>query len=148
MIWILATRGASTKLRNNPYTETPIEGVHSVVYKPGIAPIAYTGQEGEWGPAGTFERGLRRISGYVFSYHGLAAETLLSIEQDIDLVIRYRANSEKRKRTLKEVIFLGDAVVTVPGLNAGISELIGIPFRVQFPEVDDFSDHVVDEEDE
>lgn len=148
MIWILATRGASTKLVSSPYTETPIEGVHSVVYKPGITPIAYTGQEGEWGPAGTFDRGLWRISGYVFSYHGLVAETLFALEDDIDLIIRYRANTEKRKRTLKEVIFLGDAVVTVPGLNTGVSELIGVPFRVQFPEQDDFEDHVVDEEDE
>jgi len=39
---------------------------------------------------------------------------------------------------------VGDAMVTVPGLNAGVSELIGVPFRVQIPEGDTLADHVVD----
>lgn len=67
MIWILATRGAATKLRDSPFTETSIEGVHSVVYKPGIEPIAFSGADGEEGPEGTFGRGVQRVSGYVFS---------------------------------------------------------------------------------
>jgi len=145
MLWILATRGASTKLRSSPYTETPIEGVHSVVYKPGIAVFAFTGGE-LWDP-GTFARGLHRISGYVFSYHGLVAETLFASPDDIDLVIYYRADSGRRKRTITDVIFIGDATVTVPSVNEGVSELIGVPFRVQVPEGDDVWDHVVDEED-
>ena len=119
MIWILATRGASTKLRESPFTETAIEGVQSIIYKPGI-------------------------SGFVFSYDGDAAEILLAIEDPIDLIIRYRASGQKRKRTLADVIFVGDATVTVPGVNTGVSELIGVPFRVQIPPGDTLADHVTD----
>ena len=39
MIWILATRGATFKLRSSPFTQTQIEGVHSIVYEPGITPV-------------------------------------------------------------------------------------------------------------
>jgi hypothetical protein len=57
MIWILATRGAATKLRASPFTETAIEGVHSVVYRPGIEPVPFSGDE----PAavGVYGRGAR-----------------------------------------------------------------------------------------
>ena len=144
MIWILATRGASTKLRSTPFTETMIEGVHSVVYKPGIEPIPFTGADASAGERGTFGRGLHRITGFVFSYHGSAAETLFAIEDDIDLLVYCRANGQKRKRTLKNVVFIGDATVTVPALNAGVSELIGVPFRVQIPEGENLADHVED----
>lgn len=145
MIWILVTRGASTKLRSTPFTETAVEGVHSVVYKPGIEPIPFSGRDGSAeGERGTFTRGLHRISGFLFSHHGLAAETLLGIEDEIDLIIRYRANGEKRKRTLTDVVFVGDATVTVPGVNTGVSELIGLPFRVQIPEGETLADHVDD----
>lgn len=144
MIWILATRGASTKLQATPFTETVIEGVHSVVYKPGIEPVAFTGAEAPAEARGTFGRGLHRLSGFVFSYHGSAAETLLGITADIDLIIRYRANGQKRKRTLIDVLFIGDATVTVPAQNTGVSELIGIPFRVQIPEGETLAAHVAD----
>ena len=144
MIWILATRGASTKLRSSPFTETTIEGVHSFVYKPGIAPVPVSGNETTEGELGTYSRGLHRISGFVFSYHGSVTETLLAIDDAIDLIIRYRANGQKRKRTLMDVLFVGDSTVTVPGLNSGVSELIGVPFRVQIPEGETVAAHVVD----
>jgi len=144
MIWILATRGALTKLRSSPYTETTIAGVHSVAYKPGITPVQYSGGDTGDGELGTFGQGLHRICGFVFSYDGSAAETLFAIDDEIDLIIRYRANGQVRKRTLKDVVFVGDAAVTIPGLNAGVSELIGVPFRVQIPEGSTLDDHVED----
>lgn len=144
MIWILATRGASTKLQLTPFTETTIEGVHSVVYRPGIEPIPHSGADQAVGERGTYIRGVHRISGLVFSYDGSAAETLLGITAGIDLIVRYRANGQKRTRTLQDVLFIGDATVAVPALNRGVSELIGVPFRVQIPEGDTLADHVVD----
>lgn len=144
MIWILATRGASTKLRSSPFTETAIEGIHSVVYKPGIAPVPLGGGDASAGLLGTYARGLHRVSGFVFSYDGQAAETLFAIETDIDLIIGYRAGGQKRTRTLSDVLFIGDASVTVPSLGTGVPELIGVPFRVQIPESDKLSDHITD----
>ena len=145
MIWMLATRGAVTKLRAAPFTETSIEGVHSVVYKPGIEPVPLTGDDETAGPRGTFARGLQRISGFVFSYDGMAAENMLALADGIDLIIRYRGGGQKRKRTLEDVIFVGDSTVTVPSLNTGVSQLIGVPFRVQIPEGALLSEHVTDE---
>lgn len=144
MIWILTTRGASTKLRSSPYTETEIEGVHSVVYKPGIEPVAFTGSDAGAGELGTFGRGIQRLSGFVFSYDGSAAETLFALTDSIDLIIRYRAGGEKRKRTLLDMLFVGDATVTVPGLSRGVPELIGVPFRVQIPQGNTLANHVQD----
>ena len=142
MIWILATRGAATKLRASPFTETTIEGVHSLVYKPGIEAVPFSGEDQAQGKLGTFGRGVYRISGFVFSYHGSTAETLLAITAGIDLIIRYQANGQKRKRTLSDVIFLGDATETIPALNARVSELIGVPFRVQIPSGETVADHM------
>lgn len=144
MIWILATRGAATKLRASPFTETTIEGVHSIVYKPGVEAVPYSGEDQTQGELGTYARGVYRVSGFLFSYHGSAAETLFAVTAGIDLIIRYRANGQKRKRTLSDVIFIGDATVTVPALNTGVSELIGIPFRVQIPAGETFAEHVSD----
>jgi hypothetical protein len=144
MIWILATRGASTKLRTSPFTETVIEGVHSVVYKPGVEPVPLSGGDAAEGPLGTFERGTHRLSGLIFSYDGLAAETLLGIDDDVDLIIRYRASGERRKRTLTRIVFVGDAQVVVPAMNSGLAELVGVPFRMQIPEGETLSDHVLD----
>ena len=144
MIWILATRGASTKLRASPFTDTVIEGTQSVVYKPGITPVPLSGSDATAGPLGTFGRGLHRVSGFVFSYDGSAAETLLGIAQGIDLIVRYRANAQKRKRMLADVVFVGDATVTVPALNSGTGELIGVPFRVQIPEGNTLANHITD----
>ncbi len=144
MIWILATRGASMKLRSAPYTETTIEGVHSIVYKPGIEPVPLTGSDTSEGELGTFGRGIHRLSGFLFSYHGSVAETLFAITEPVDLIIRYRAGGERRKRTLLDMLFIGDATVTVPGLNTGVSELIGVPFRVQIPEGNTLANHVQD----
>lgn len=144
MIWVLATRGASTKLRGSPFTETAIEDVHSVVYKPGVEPVAFSGADGGEGPEGTFGRGVSRLSGFVFSYHGSVAETLLNVTAGIDLIVRYRANQQVRKRTFSDVLFIGDAVVTVPSLNRGVSELIGVPFRVQIPLGETLAAHVAD----
>ena len=62
MIWILATRGTATKLRADPYTETAIEAVHSVVYKPGVEPVAFTGTDAGQGELGTFVKGLEQLS--------------------------------------------------------------------------------------
>lgn len=144
MIWILATRGTATKLRASPFTETAIEGVHSIVYKPGVEAVPFSGEDQTQGKLGTYARGVYRISGFVFSYHGSAAETLFAVTAGIDLIIRYRANGQKRIRTLSDVIFIGDATVTVPALNTGVSELIGVPFRVQIPSGETFVEHVSD----
>ncbi len=144
MIWILASRGASTKLRNSPFTETAIKGVYSVVYKPGVVPLPYSGDDILIGKLGTFGRGLQRISGVMFSYHGSVAETLFAITDSIDLIVKYRANGQIRKRTLSDVIFVGDATVTVPSLNDGTAELIGVPFRVQIPSDETLATHVTD----
>ena len=84
------------------------------------------------------------ISGVVFSYDGSAAETLLGMSGNLDLVIRYRAAGEKRKRTISNVLFVGDATVTVPALNTGTTPLIGVPFRVQIPEGNTIAGHVTD----
>lgn len=147
MIWILTTRGASTKLRSSPFTETSIEGVHSFVYRPGIEPIAFSGSDASVGQRGTYTRGVHRVSGLIFSYDGSAAETLFAITDAIDLIVRYRANGQKRKRTFQDVLFVGDAAVAVPGLNGGVSELIGVPFRVQIPEGNTLANHILDEVD-
>jgi len=144
VIWILATRGASTKLRATPFTETSIAGVHSVVYKPGIEPVPLPGDDATQGELGRFTRGLHRVSGVLFSYDASAAETLFAITADIDLIVRYRANGQARTRTLGDVIFVGDATVTFPALNDGTSELIGVPFRVQISEGETLGDHIVD----
>jgi len=144
MIWILATRGIDTKLTESPFTETPIAGAHSVVYKPGIQVVPYTGEDAAAGPAGTFAKGLHRVSGVVFTYDGSAAETLLGLAGEVDLVIRYRAAGEKRKRTISGVLFAGDAAVTVPAVNTGTTPLIGVPFRVQIPEGETVTAHVTD----
>src|SRR3989304_3203626 len=144
MSGILATRGAATTRRATRCTETRIEGVHSLIYKPGVEPVPFSGEDQTQGKLGTFARGVYRISGFVFSYHGSAAETLFAVTAGIDLIIRYRASGQKRKRTLSDVIFIGDATVTVPALNTGVSDLIGVPFRVQIPSGETFAEHVTD----
>lgn len=144
MIWILATRGASTKLRQSPFTETTIAGVHSVIYRPGVESQANSGEDGGNGPAGTFTRGLHRVSGVVFSHDGSAAEVLLAVTAPIDLIVRYVAGGELRRRVLKNVVFGGDAVVTFPPINTGVGELIGVPFRVQIPENETLTQHIED----
>ncbi len=144
MIWILASRGAATKLRSSPFTETAIEGVHSVVYKPGIEPIPFTGDDIILGQRGTFGRGLHRVSGFIFSYDGAVAQTLLGFTSSIDLLVRYRGAGEKRLRSLLDVIFIGDASVTIPSVNTGVPVLIGVPFRVQIPQGQTLSSHIVD----
>lgn len=143
MIWILATRGAATKLRDSPFTETAIEGVHSVVYRPGVEPVPFAGDEATE-PLGVYGRGVQRLSGVLFSHDGSVAEALLGITADVDLIVRYRANGQKRKRTFSDVIFVGDATVTVPALNSGLSTLIGVPFRVQIPLGETLAGHVAD----
>lgn len=145
MIWILATRGAATKLRASPFTETAIAGVHSVVYKPGVTPVPQDGSDTATGPNGTFARGVHRLSGVLFAYDGSAAETLLALTAGLDLLIRYRASGEKRLRTLKDVVFIGDAMVTFPAAGgSALPELVGVPFRVQIPEGETLAQHVAD----
>lgn len=146
MISILATRGAATKLRASPFTETAIEGIHSVVYRPGIEPVPFAGDEASE-PLGAYGRGVQRISGVLFSYDGSAAENLLGITAGIDLIVRYQAGGENRKRTFSDVLFVGDATVTVPAMNTGLSTLIGVPFRVQIPLGETLTQHVSDEPD-
>ena len=138
--WASGWFWASTNLRQSPFTETTIEGVHSVVYKPGVQPVALT----EDPDRGTFDRGLHRISGFVFSYDGLSAKTLLGIIAEIDLIVRYRAPGEARKLTLSDVVFAGDAIVSFPPINRGVSTLIGVPFLVNVPEGDTLDDHLAD----
>ena len=74
MVWLHSVRKVSTKLAASPFTETFIDGVHSVVYEPGITPIAYTGAQGSEGDEGEFGRGVHRISGMMFSVDGSEAE--------------------------------------------------------------------------
>lgn len=143
MIWVLATRGAITRLRASPFTETTIEGVHSVVYRPGIEPIPFAGDV-PTEPLGVFGRGVQRISGVLFSHDGAAAEKLLGITAEIDLIVRYQAESENRVRTFSDVLFVGDATVTVPSLNTGLPPLIGVPFRVQIPFGETLAQHISD----
>jgi hypothetical protein len=144
MIWIRTIRSASTKLRLSPFTESMVEGVHSLVYRPGIEPLAHAGLNSSTAPRGTFARGLHRISGMIFAHDGSAAETLLGTTDEIDLIVRYRANGGTRKRTLSDVIFVGDSAVAIPSLNRGRPELVGVPFRVQIPEGSTLANHVID----
>ena len=124
-----------------------IEGVHSVVYKAGIAPALYGPWDGGTGVPGTYARGGHRISGYVFSYDGLAAHMLFAIEDPIDLTIRYRASGEPRVRTFSDVVFIRDATVTLPNVNTGSGVLTGVPFHVQIALDERMSDHVTDDVD-
>jgi hypothetical protein len=136
----------STKLINSPYTETSIDGAHSLVYTPGVEPVRYAGQDEPLGPLGTYGRGLHRVSGFVFSHDGDAAEKLLSITDEIELIVYYlSAQNEHRKRRLVDVVFVGDATVRVPPSNTGLSDLIGVPFKVNIPEDETLADHVIDE---
>jgi hypothetical protein len=144
MIWILATRGASTKLQASPFTETSIEGVHSLVYKVGIEPVPFSGDDASAGARGTFDRGLHRASGLLFSYHGSVAEELFAITAGIDLIVRYTANGQLRKRTFTDILFAGDAAITISNQNKGTSELIGVPFRVQIPTGNTIANHITD----
>lgn len=146
MISIVATRGAATKLRTSPFTETAIEGVHSVVYKPGIEAVPFAGDNSSE-PLGSFGRGVHRISGVLFSYHGSVAETLLAIAVGIDLIVRYRANGQKRKRTFSDVLFVGDASIAMPSMSSGMAALIAVPFRVQIPLGETVAAHVADASD-
>ena len=61
--------------------------------------------------------------------------------------MRYRANGQKRVRTFDDVIFVGDATVTVPNVNSGTSSLTGVPFHVQIPLDQRMSDFFTDEVD-
>lgn len=146
MIWILATRGAATKLRTSPYTETLIRGVHSVVYRPGIEPVRSDGSDASAGPPGEYMRGAHRVAGLVYVHHGSAAEELLSIAEEIDLILRYRASGSHRVRRLARAVFLGDATVAFPNLNTGRPGLISVPFRLQIPSGYTLADAISDEE--
>lgn len=147
MISLLAIHSAATKLRDAPFTETPIPGVHSLIYRPGVEPLPLAGDDAATGPRGTFARGLHRLSGVLFLHDGAAAEALLTTTDDLDLIIRYRTGHERRVRTFKDVLFAGDATVTIPPRNTGLSELVGVPFRLQIPEGETIADHVEDEGD-
>jgi len=146
MIWLLAHRGMSTKLIDPPHTEAPIAGAHSLVYLPGVEPVQNDGQEGAAGSEGTFTRGGHRVSGFVFTHSGTAAEDLLGITDPIELIVRYLANRNRhRLRTLSDVVFVGDATVTVPATNDGVGELIGVPFKVNIPVGETLADHIDDQ---
>ncbi len=146
MIWVLAHRGMSTRLIGSPFTETPIAGAHSILYRPGVEPVYNDGQEGSAGYEGTYSRGLHRVSGFVFTQDGAGAETLLSITAAIKLLVYYTAaRNHHRLRTLTDVVFVGDATVTVPALNAGLGDLVGVPFKVNIPRGETLADHIDDD---
>jgi hypothetical protein len=148
VIWLLAHRKMSTKLADSPYTETTIDGAHSLVYQPGVEPIRYAGQVEPFGPEGTFGRGLHRVSGFVFSFDGDAAEKLLGIDDSINVIVYYTADRNvHRKRTFNDVVFVGDATVRVPPINSGLGDLVGVPFKVNIPVAETLADHVVDQAD-
>ena len=149
MIWLLANRGISTKKLDGPYTETTVWMGHSVVYSPGVEPIRYAGNVSPQGPLGYYGRGLHRASGFVFSFDGDAAEDLLRIDYRIQLVIYYIAGTNQyRIRRFLETVFVGDATVTIPPLNTGIGELVGVPFRVNIAEDETLDNHSIDEVDD
>lgn len=147
MIRLLAIRSAATRLRAAPFTETPVLGAHSLIYRPGVEALPLAGDDATAGPRGTFARGLYRLSGVLFLHDGAAAEALFTNTDDLDLVIRYRTGHERRVRTFKDVLFAGDATVTIPPRNTGLPELVGVPFRLQIPEGETLADHVEDEAD-
>ncbi|MFQ5489442.1 MAG: hypothetical protein ACE5GE_01865 [Phycisphaerae bacterium] len=148
MVWLLAVESISTRLLNTPFTETFIEGAHSLVYSPGVEPVKFAGLATPQGPIGTFGRGLHRASGVVFSFDGDAAEKLMAISAPIEVTARYlTAQNLHRKRRLSDVVFVGDATVTVPPLNRGVGPLIGVPFRVNIPQGDTLANHILDESD-
>jgi len=142
MIWILTTRGISRRQSGSADPETTVEGAHSVVYRPGVEPIPL---RDDFGTLGTYVRGPLRASGVVYAYDGNAAETLLGLDNEQELIIRYQANGAARKRTISRVLFSGDATVTVPALNEGVPLLIGVPFRVQIELFESLSDRITDE---
>jgi len=145
VVHLLATRRASTKLVDPPNTETFIEGVAGVLYRVGVTVIAGTG-EANGVPKGTFARGLPTVSGFVYSYDSQSAITLLSMVAKLDLILYYTAGaSQRRKRTFKDVIFVGEATVVAPELNAGLGALVGTPFRMQLPEGAVLSAQIVDQ---
>ncbi|MHC5110221.1 MAG: hypothetical protein ACYTHJ_10125 [Planctomycetota bacterium] len=148
MTWTLGIRGAATRLREAPFTEVPITDVHSLVYKVGVATIPNDGSDESQGEAGTFSRGGYRVSGFLFTFDSRWADVLLTMTEAVDLVLYYLAEGARRKRTIVDVLFCGDAIVTVPDRNAGLPELIGIPFRVQLPTNQILTDHIIDEEDD
>jgi len=146
VIWLLAHRRISTKLLDAPYTETAVEGAHSLVYWPGVAPVKFAGQVEPYGPQGTFGRGLHRASGFVFSFDGDVAEKLLGIDAPVSVIAYYlAARNRQRKRTFIDVVFVGDATVRIPPLNDGMGDLIGVPFKVNIPYDETLEDHIVDE---
>ncbi len=147
MIRLLAIRSAATRLRAAPFTETPIPGAHSLIYRPGVEALPLAGDDATAGPRGTFARGLHRVSGVLFLHDGAAAELLLSTTDELDLVIGYRTGHERRVRTFRDVVFVGDATVTIPARDTGLPELVGVPFRLQIPEGSTLADHVEDEVD-
>jgi hypothetical protein len=84
----------------------------------------------------------------VFSFDGDAAEKLLRITADIQLIVYYVAGqNEPRIRRFVNTVFVGDATVTIPPLNVGVGELIGVPFKVNIPEDETLDDHIIDEVD-
>ena len=79
----------------------------------------------------------------------ITVETPVSLNEKQKDLLRQFAELEKeqnspRKRTFFDVIFVGDATVTVPAQNSGFSTLIGVPFRVQIPLGESLSAHVSD----
>ncbi len=146
MNWILATRGAATVLRVSPFTETAITGVHSVVYRPGVDLIPL--YVGDATPLGAYSRGLHRIAGVVYAYDGDAAEALLSIDAEVDLLIRYRARDGVRVRTIERILFGGAAQVAFPAVETEAAPLIGVPFRAQLPTGTTLANAIIDQEDE
>lgn len=148
MIVLRATR-ISTKLRDTPYTETTVEKGYGVVYVPSID---YS--EKEEPNQGTYEQGLHRISGYVFSLDNNVAETLFAITDAIDLIVYYTTDAgEARKRTLANIMFGGKTVgpnadrILRPPIRPDAEPLMfGVPFVVQIPSTEKIGDHVTDEE--
>ncbi len=85
----------------------------------------------------------------MFSFDGDAAEDLLRIDYRIQLVIYYIAGTNQyRIRRFLETVFVGDATVTIPPLNTGIGELVGVPFRVNIAQDETLDDHIIDEVDD
>ncbi|MGB0717602.1 MAG: hypothetical protein ACPGXK_17115 [Phycisphaerae bacterium] len=131
MYWMLAVQKIERQARTPPYTIDEIPDAHSIVYKIGTETIPNDGSEESQGPDGTFARGSHRIAGFVFTRHAMHAPTLLTLQQEIDLLVTYQSNQQTRLLTIFDVIFTGDVMVSIPESHDGLPNAVGIPFRCQ-----------------
>lgn len=146
MYWMLAVDKVERQARVPPYTITEINDANSIVYKVGTATIPNDGSEESQGPDGTFARGNHRISGFVFTRDAGQAPLLLTLDENVDLLITYQAQDRQRRLTIYDIIFTGDVMVAIPESHAGLPSTVGIPFRAQIETSQTVAMFISDEE--